>query len=102
MGGNWSTVCYPGGSGWTKGDLNGDGFIDFADLALIDASWGQVSYWADVPLNMLGPFNSPLAEALFSEVHPNPEPGTIVLLATGLAVLGGYRWRRRRAKRAAA
>jgi uncharacterized protein (TIGR03790 family) len=94
MGANWGKSVPAGGYGWTKGDLNGDGLVDFADLALVDASWGQASYWADIPANLEGPFNSPFAAALFESVHQNPEPSTFVLLSAGLAILGGFFWRR--------
>ncbi|KKL54113.1 hypothetical protein LCGC14_2268690, partial [marine sediment metagenome] len=31
------------------GDLNGDGFVDMADVVLVASSWGQVSGWSTAP-----------------------------------------------------
>jgi uncharacterized protein (TIGR03790 family) len=90
---NWGKHVAPGGFGWSQGDLNGDGVVNTADLSLMGKDWGDVSSWAldaDPP-------QSPLSQP----AYPNPEPGSLVLLAIGLGMLGAgsAASRRRRARR---
>ncbi|MEX0677065.1 MAG: TIGR03790 family protein [Pirellulales bacterium] len=98
MGPNWGQDVEAGGFGWTQGDLNSDGFVDFGDLALVGLGWGQASEWSTVTADLRRP-RSPLALALYSAMHPNPEPSSVALLAIGMTSLAAFGWCRRRTRR---
>ena len=81
--------------GWAQGDFNNDGVVDVQDLALLAAN-----YRHSLASDVAPAYDGLDAEAieLFSRagVTVVPEPGAIVLLATGLLGLLAYALRKRK------
>ena len=96
MGSHWGKGVGNAGYGWTSGDLNGDGFVDFNDLALVSSSWGQSTDWATGSPNLGRGGVSPLWQIMQDPVPSIPEPSTAALAVTGAIVLGIMAARRRK------
>jgi autotransporter-associated beta strand protein len=94
------------------GDANLDGLVGFADLGALLGSFGKTGkVWADGNFNydvdglvdfaelgaLLGNFNKSVGVGGGGmSANAVPEPGTIVLLSTGLLGLLAYAWRKRK------
>jgi hypothetical protein len=62
--------------------------VDIADLSLMGPTWGQMSSWAMGAAPQTAGYEPwELTSAIGQFIHPNPEPATVVLLASGLAIL---------------
>ena len=79
--------------GWTQADFNNDGVVDVQDLALLAAN-----YRHSLASNVVPAYDGLDAEAIralsLTGVTVVPEPGAIVLLATGVISLLAYAWRK--------
>ena len=69
---------------WSQGDFNYDGTVNASDLTAMINSFGQSA-----------PVSSSIVKAGMG-VSMVPEPGTLILFASGLLAALAYAWRKRR------
>ena len=81
--------------GWLQADFNNDGVVDVEDLALLAANYRH-SLASDVVPAYDGLDATAIELLSLAGVTVAPEPGALVLLATGLLGLPAYPWRKRK------
>ena len=81
--------------GWLQGDFNNDGVVDVEDLALLAANYRH-SLASDVVPDYDGLDAEAIQLLSQAGVTVVPEPGALVLLATGLIGLLRWAWRERK------